>query len=64
MSLSYILLSHLNFLYAAQQCNNDENDNTQTDIDTSAQSETVDNDHLPYATLLSTYNDVDTVCGG
>ena len=35
-----------------------------TDIGISTQSKTVDNDHLPSATLLSTHNDVDTVCEG
>ena len=51
MNLSYIPLSHLNFIFAAQQCNHDDNNNTQTDIDTSAQSETVNNDNLTSATL-------------
>ena len=56
MCLSYILLSHINFIFTAQQCNNDDNDNTWTDIGTSAQSEIVNNDNLPSATLLLTHN--------
>ena len=64
MSYIYILISHLNFLFAAQQYNNDDSDNTQTDIGTSAQSETVNNENLPSDTLLSTHNDVDTVYEG
>ena len=37
------------------------NDNTQTDIGTSTQSEMVDYDNLLSATLLSTHNDAETV---
>ena len=39
-------------------------DNTRPDIGTSAWSEMVDNDNPPSATLLSTHNDVETVCEG
>ena len=62
--MSYILLLHLNFIFATELFNNDDSDNNRTGIGTSTQSETVDYDNLPSATLLSTHNDVETVCEG